>query len=161
MAKRKDQRPALPSVLDRLFDEEPSSRNERAQTLPQLAAALRDAVRRDLEDLLNARISARVLPEGLDELEQSSFEYGIPDFSGANLSTTERQRKYLRAIEGIIRRHEPRFASVKVIAIEDRQVGVRTLHFRVEAVLRVEPAPESVLYDSQVDLLSRTFRIQA
>ena len=160
MAKRKDQRPALPSVLDRLFDDEPSSRSERAQTLQQLAAALRDAVRRDLENLLNARLRPQPPPEGLEELEQSSFEYGIPDFSGANLSTGERQRKYLRAIEAIIRRHEPRFSNVKVHPVEDRQSTFRTLHFRVEAVLRVEPAPESVLYDSQVDLLSRTFRIQ-
>ena len=67
---------------------------------------------------------------------------------------------YLRAIEAIIRRHEPRFSNVKVHLVEDRQNTFRTLHFRVEAVLRVEPAPESVLYDSQVDLLSRTFRVQ-
>jgi type VI secretion system protein ImpF len=160
VGKRKDQRPALPSVLDRLFDDEPSSRSERAQTLPQLAASLRDAVRRDIEDLLNARLRPKPVPEGLEELEDSSFEFGIPDFSGSNLSNSERQRKYLRAIEAILRRHEPRFSNVKVHLVEDRQRSARTLNFRVEAVLRVEPAPESVLYDSHVDLLSRTFRIQ-
>ena len=160
MSKRKDQRPALPSVLDRLFDDEPSSRSERTQTISQLASALRDAVRRDLEDLLNARLRPEHVPAGLEELASSSFEFGIPDFSGANLSTPDRRRKYLRGVETLLKSQEPRFSKVKVIPIEEGAGGARTLHFRVEAVLRVEPAPESVLYDSQADMLSRSFRIQ-
>jgi type VI secretion system protein ImpF len=160
MGKRKDQRPALPSVLDRLFDDEPGNRQETPMSLSQLASALRAAVRRDLENLLNTRWRPFDVPEGLEELPSSVFEFGIPDFSGANLSSAERRRKYLRGIEEIIRRHEPRFSSVRVVPVDDRQTGHRTLHFRIEAVLRAEPAPESVLYDSQVDILTRSFRIQ-
>lgn len=156
MAKRKDQRPALPSVLDRLLEDD----RQQAMTTAQFGAALRDAVRRDLEDLLNTRQRPFDLPPGLDDLESSSYEFGIPDFSGANMSSAERRRKYLKGIEEIIRKHEPRFASVRVVPVDDRQAAYRSLHFRIEAVLRVEPAPESVLYDSQVDILTRSFRIQ-
>ena len=160
MAERKDQRPLLPSVLDRLLDDEPEKQGEQAPTLKQLGNALKDAVRRDLEDLLNTRRRPFSLPEDLEELEQSSFQFGIPDFSGANLSSIERRKKYLRNIEEIIRQHEPRFASVKVVPVDEKKATERTLHFRIEAVLRTEPVPESVLYDSHVDVLTRSFRIK-
>jgi type VI secretion system protein ImpF len=160
MADRKDHRLALPSVLDRLFDEEPGRVGERSLSVGMLGAALKSAVRRDLEELLNTRQRPFPVPEGLEELERSSFEYGIPDFSGAYLSSSARRRKYLRGIEEIIRMHEPRFATVRVVPVEERQVAYRTLHFRIEAVLRMEPAPESVLYDSHVDVLTRSVRIQ-
>lgn len=150
----------MPSVLDRLLDDDPTSSGEKPMTLAKLGSALRDAVRRDLEDLLNTRRRPFPLPAGLDELENSSFEYGIPDFSGANLTSAERRRRYLKGIEEIIRRHEPRLTAVRVLPIDERTPHFRTLHFRIEAVLRAEPAPESVLYDSHVDLLTRSFRIQ-
>jgi len=44
--------------------------------------------------------------------------------------------------------------------VDERKATNRTLHFRIEAVLLTEPLPESVLYDSQVDVLTRSFRIQ-
>jgi len=160
MAERKHDRPELPSVLDRLVDEDPQNQKEKPRTLKELAVALRNAVRRDLEDLLNTRQQPRELPEGLDDLLSSSYEFGIPDFSGANMSSVERRRQYLRRIEEIIRQHEPRFSSVKVIPVEDKKTLLRSLHFRIEAVLRTEPMPESVLYDSHVDFLTRSFRIQ-
>jgi type VI secretion system protein ImpF len=160
MADRKDQRPGLPSVLDRLFDDDPGHAGEKSMSPSAVGAALKNAVRRDLEDLLNTRMRPFLLPESLEELGKSSFEYGIPDFSGANLTSSERRRKYLRGIEEIIRRHEPRFSAVRVVPVEERQSAYRTLHFRIEAVLRTEPAPESVLYDSHVDVPSRTFRIE-
>lgn len=160
MAERKDQRPGLPSVLDRLIDEDPGSHGEQPMTVKQLGNALKDAVRRDLEDLLNTRRRPFSVPAGLEDLEQSSFEFGIPDFSGANMSTLERRRKYLRSIEEIIRLHEPRFSTVRVIGVDEKKATQRTLHFRIEAVLQTEPVPESVLYDSQVDILTRSFRVQ-
>ena len=160
MADRKHERPELPSVLDRLIDDDPKNTKEKPLTLKQMAVALRNAVRRDLEDLLNTRQRPFDLPDGLEDLENSSFEFGIPDFSGANMSTIERRRKYLRRVEEIIRLHEPRFVSVRVIPVDERKTSLRSLHFRIEAVLRTEPVPESVLYDSHVDFATRSFRIQ-
>ncbi len=160
MADRKEERAGLPSVLDRLLDDEPGLSVERPMTVRQLGEALKDAVRRDLENLLNRRRRPLELPKGLGELENSSFDYGIPDFSGANLSSKQKRQRYIKVIEGIIRRHEPRFSAVKVVPVESRETGARTLHFRIEAILRTEPAPESVLYDSLVDVVTRSFRVQ-
>ena len=160
MAKQ-DQPPELPSVLDRLIDEDPGSQQEKPMTVKQMGSKLRSAVRRDLEYLLNTRQRPFPPPPGLEDLERSSFEYGIPDFSGAYLTTLERRRKYLRGIEQLIKRHEPRFSSVRVSPVDARKDTSRTLHFRIEAVLQTEPMPESVLYDSHLDVSTRSFRIEA
>jgi len=160
MAARDDDRIALPSVLDRLMDDEPSSSSEQPMTVRQMGDALKDAVRRDLENLLNRRQRPLDTPPNLDELASSSFEYGIPDFSGANLSSKQKRRRYLQLIEDLVRRHEPRFSAVKVAPVEEPGSGRRSLHFRIEAVLRTEPAPESVLYDSHCDVVTRSFQIE-
>lgn len=160
MADPDRQRAELPSVLDRLIDEEPGNKLEQGMTVSQVAAALRHAVRRDLEDLLNHRMRPFSVPGGLDELEASSFEYGIPDFSGANLSTEDKRKVYLRKVERIIKQHEPRFSSVKVRAVEHGEVEYRTLHFQIEAVLCLEPVPELVIYDSNVDVMNRSFEVK-
>ncbi len=161
MAKSKQpQRPVLPSVLDRLFDDAPSVGSEPAPSVRALGEALRDAVRRDLEHLLNTRQRCKPQPGGLEELEASSFEYGIPDLTGTNLTSKGRRKRYLRDIEELIKRFEPRFASVKVTPLGKKESLERGLEFRIDAVLRVEPAPESVLYDSQIDVLTRSFRVK-
>jgi type VI secretion system protein ImpF len=161
MADAKNQRPELPSVLDRLIDEDPRQTGERTLTVKELATALRNAVRRDIEDLLNTRQRPDALPEGLADLAASSYEYGIPDFSGANLGSRERRRRYLKSIEDLLKQHEPRFASVKVVPADDRKTTAeRTMHFKIDAVLRTEPLPEAVLYDSQLDIPSRLFKIE-
>ncbi len=160
MAARDKQRQELPSVLDRLIDEDPDNTREKPRTLKELAVELRNAVRRDVEDLLNTRQRPLDPPEKLADLEESSFEFGIPDFGAANMSSVERRRLYLKEIQKIIQLHEPRFQSVRVLPVDERRTALRTLHFRIEAVLRTEPAPESVLYDSQVELRTRAFRIQ-
>lgn len=160
MAGASKERAALPSVLDRLIDETPQSSAEQPMSVRQMGDALKDAVRRDLENLLNRRQRPLNLPDGLEDLEASSYEYGIPDFSGANLSSKQKRRRYLRVIEDLIRRHEPRFSAVKVVPVEEPGSGQRTLHFRIEAILRTEPAPESVLYDSHCDVVTRSFEIE-
>ncbi len=161
MAKHKQrERAALPSVLDRLFDDAPGVSSEPPPSMRALGEALRDAVRRDLENLLNTRRRCLPTPEGLEELEASSFEYGIPDLTGTNLASQGRRKRYLRDIEELIKRFEPRFSSIKVTPLEREGTVDRGLEFRIDAVLRVEPAPESVLYDSQIDVLTRSFRVK-
>ncbi|MEZ5978990.1 MAG: type VI secretion system baseplate subunit TssE [Planctomycetota bacterium] len=159
MSASADARPELPSVLDRLIDDDPQSQGERPLTVKEMAAELRRAVRRDLEELLNTRLRPRTVAPELEVVAASSYEYGVPDVSAANLSTKASRKKYLKALEEIIRRHEPRVSSVKVVPVEDGRVADRALRFRIDAVLRTEPLPESVLYDSDVDIFTRQVSI--
>ena len=78
MAQVDSKQPLLPSMLDRLIDPESAGTAwRRGYGIHQMI----DAVRRDLEDLLNTRQSHQGMPEEFVELQRSIATYGLPDFS--------------------------------------------------------------------------------
>jgi len=159
MARPPRDQPLLLSVLDRLSDEEPDRARDSQINLGDHLAALRSAVRRDLEALLNARQRCMGWAPELTELEQSVAGYGIPDFSGANLVSAEHRATYLRAINQIIARFEPRFRTVRVTPLTNADALDRTLRFRIYAEIEATPAPEPVIFDSVLDPSSRNFAV--
>src|SRR5438552_3823718 len=114
MAKIRAEQALTPSLLDRLLDDDPGTQREAPRSRTQVLRELKRAVRRDLEDLLNTRRCCLPLPEDLKELERSLVNYGIPDFTGAGMGSSESRDELRRAIEDVIRRHEPRFQTVTV-----------------------------------------------
>ena len=165
MAGRKDdgrvgpQRALVASVLDRLLDDHPGAASEPAATRP-LLEDIRNAVRRDLEKLLNSR--RRLIPseEGEPELGSSVLEYGIPDLTGANLASPEKRESFLQTIEEVIRRAEPRLRQVHVVPPDEEEPLERALRFRIEAELIAEPAPEPVVFESELEPVSRTLSVE-
>jgi type VI secretion system protein ImpF len=151
--------PLLPSVLDRLMDDRPEQSQDPARSRGQNLAILRDAVRRDLEALLNSRQRCVSPPTGLDELQISLIEYGVPDFLSANAGSDEAREEFRRSIEQVIRRFEPRFKTVTVKLIEDNVQLDRTLRFRIDALMYAEPAPEYVSFDSLLNPASHSFSV--
>jgi type VI secretion system protein ImpF len=144
------QRAQLP-LLDRLIDDAPDVERDASVSLVEVAALLRRSVRRDIEALLNARRRWRSWPEGYDELAVSPVGYGITDFA-AGIFNDPAQRDRLRAqIEQTIRRFEPRLAQVHVVLIDSDNTLDATLRLRIEALLRIEPAPEPITFDTLVD----------
>ena len=114
-------------------------------------AALRQAVRRDLEALLNARRRWRSWPAALSHLAVSPIGFGIPDF-GAGAFNDAQQREELRLeIEDTIRRFEPRFLSVTVVLGKSDTTLDSSLRLRIDAVLHAEPAPEPISFDTFFD----------
>ncbi len=160
MARSSSARPLLLSVLDRLIDDSPEASREAPLGEAQFEREFRAAIRRDVESLLNTRVRFLAAPQELTELRRSSYEYGAPDFSGANLATRKRRTEHLKMIEAALKAHEPRFKTVKVVAIDDSDRTDRTLHFRIEAMVHAEPAPESLTLDSRVDPLTRSFHVR-
>jgi type VI secretion system protein ImpF len=145
------QRAQLP-LLDRLIDDAPDVRKDPPLSAAEAVAALRRSVRRDIEALLNARRRWRSWPQGYAELALSPVGYGIADFA-AGAFNDPAQRDRLRAqIEQTIRRFEPRLAQVKVVLIDGNDNTLdATLRLRIEALLRIEPAPEPIVFDTLVD----------
>ncbi len=150
----------LPSVLDRLLDDSPNSVQTRPRSRTQQLAELRNAVRRDLEALLNAHHFYRSPPAELAELPRSLLEFGVPDYLTLNSAASGAREQFRRDVEESIRRFEPRFKTVKVILLDDSTAD-RTLRFRIEALMYAEPAPERVSYDSQLDPSSQVFSVTA
>src|SRR5437773_228098 len=103
MATPKPDRPLVPSVLDRLLDDEPETKRDPPRGRHQVLRELKVSVRRDLEDLLNTRRRCGSWPADLAELERSLVNYGVPDFAGANMGSAERREEFCGLLENVLR----------------------------------------------------------
>ncbi len=144
------QRAQLP-LLDRLIDDAPDVERDASLSAAEAAALLRRSVRRDIEALLNARRRWRSWPEGYAELAVSPVGYGITDFAAGAFNDPARRDQLRTQIEQTIRRFEPRLAQVHVVLIDSDSTLDPTLRLRIEALLRIEPAPEPIAFDTLVD----------
>lgn len=136
--------PLTESVLDRLLDDAPESQVEATPYPPAVLREIRQSVRRDLENLLNTRRLYTKPPKADDPLTLSSVGYGIPDFTGAAVDT----KLMLDAIRDAITRFEPRLRNVRVLLEDAKESIDRTLRFRIEATLWIEPLREPVAFRS-------------
>jgi len=78
----------LPSLLDRLLDDEPDTTLDAAPP-PLGATGAKAALARDLEALLNTRASDLAAIDAFPFAAQSMLTFGIPDFSGLSLLSTD------------------------------------------------------------------------
>ena len=136
-----------PSLLDRLTDYAPGSRTESPATRSQALRKLKESLWRDLTALLNTKRREDEIQEEFTETNQSLASYGVPDFISYGLKNPSDQQKMRRAIEATIRKFEPRLAKVTVTVSPPGDTDA-ALHFRVDALLRVEPAPEPVTFET-------------
>jgi type VI secretion system protein ImpF len=148
-----------PSLLDRLIDENPGALHDPIRNRTQQLRDLRDAVRRDLENLLNAHKRCISPPPDLEELALSVIEYGAPDFLATFAAASEVRETFRKSVEDTIRRFEPRFQTVSVELIGDDSQIERTLRFRIDALIYADPAPENVTYNSQLDTSNHSFQV--
>ncbi len=145
-------RPVQSSLLDRLTDEDPGQRHETMPTRAESLAALRVAVRHDLDWLLNTRRDLVVVDESMVEARRSLLRYGVPDFSSMSRDGSETLLRLVREVEESVAGFEPRLANVRVRAHVDPGMGGRPdLRFSIEGMLRVDPAPEHVVYDTVLE----------
>ena len=151
--------PLVASVLDRLLETDAETRADRTQSAVQRLTELRQAVRRDLEALLNTRSRCLSWPKTLAELDRSIVGYGAPDSTSANLSSAQEREAFRAELETVIRRYEPRFVSVEIRLLNNADETDRTLRLRIEALMYAEPAPEPMIFDSHLDPASRTFLV--
>jgi type VI secretion system protein ImpF len=153
------EQPLVPSVLDRLVDFEPRVSTEPPASRPRALAQLKESVKRDLEWLLNSKRTPEPVPTGLPHLERSLLTFGMPDLSASSLLNAHDQDSLRRAIETVIRRFEPRLTGVSVSQVEGLERD-RSIRFRIDAMLRVDPAPEPVTFDSVLQLTSKAFVVK-
>ena len=81
----------------------------------------------------------------------SPVGYGISDFAAGAFNDPHRRDQLRLEIEETIRRFEPRLAHVRVEPVERGNSLEATLRLRIEAMLRAEPAPEPIAFDTLVD----------
>lgn len=147
-------------LLDRLIDSEPTSNAGTAERLSYADSieALRVSVSKDLEDLLNTRRRWRSWDPAYAELDRSLAAYGLQDFATGALSDPRRREELRRVIEICILRFEPRITHlhVKLLESQDRSGAVR---LRIEALLKSDPAPEPIAFDTFVELDTKSVTV--
>ncbi len=145
------------SLMDQLIDDAPESKVEAVPTANQVYQSVVDGLKRDLLELLNTRERCLSWPVQLTELEHSVLAYGIPDVTGAHLAAVSDRDKFLSSLGPIIRRCDPRFRTVKVVAGDMKESADRVLHFRIESVVQVEGGQEALAFDFKLEPTTRTF----
>lgn len=149
----------LPSVLDRLLDDEPEKTQHQERSLFELSS-FRRALARDLESLLNTRLMAE--GETFDAYPQaasSMLRFGIPDLSGISLLNPDDRELLREQLRRAIEVHEPRLSSVR-ISLDAPRESERHLRFRVDAVLKVHPHRPPVTFDATLQLSSNVYKVQ-
>lgn len=133
-----------PTLFDKLFDADSTESVLRWLSIDEL----KSAVARDLESLLNTRMSLkRALLSQYPEAERSLIAYGLSDFSSLSLRSIHDRDRICSAIRTAIAAGEPRLRMVEVwLAPEHR--NERQLKFSIKAWLTVRSANEPVGFDA-------------
>jgi type VI secretion system protein ImpF len=146
----------MPSLVDRLID--PSSGGtawRRGYGIEQMM----EAVRRDLEELLNTRQSTAGLSTDFPEVQNSILGFGLPDLTNLAAHTEEQREEVGRHIEAAVQRFEPRLRNVRAVMIEGSDGKERRIKFRIDAKLCVDPAPE-VAFDTVLELMTGHYSVR-
>lgn len=144
-----------PSLLDRLRDDNPDQRVEHVREFVLTMPQLRRSVQRDIAWLLNAcNLESQVA--GLEEVEKSVLNYGIPDLAGLAVSSLDIS-VLEKAIQQALEHFEPRLLknSIRVRAeLDPQKMSHNTLVVDIEADLWAYPAPVELLLRTELNFES-------
>lgn len=145
------------SVFDRLLDNNPDMPEGLMQTCT--IEQLRDAVARDLESLLNSRAAINFDAVDLGpHTARSVLCFGVRDFVGRVLSSSDDRRHISRSLSHAIETHEPRLQGVSV-QFHDEQTSQSSLAFTIRAMLVVRPTRETVSFDAVLQPSLSSYRV--
>jgi type VI secretion system protein ImpF len=153
------QRRIVPSLLDRLTDDEPNHNSEPPQQRTLSEQKFRELLLRDLRWLFNT--TALEATENLNdypEVTKSVLNFGLPQLIGRTATELE-QRKLENHLRDVLLRFEPRIipSSVKVRVIKDHEkTSDSALSMEIEGAVRAQPAPFHLLLRTEIDLAQRS-----
>lgn len=142
------------TVLDRLIADAPAGSRG---TWVGSVAELKRAVLRDIEWLLNTRRIATPAGDQHPEVQRSVYHFGLPDITSLSSDSHIARRRLRRNIEESIQLFEPRLSGVRVSTVEDDEEDVRRIRFRIDGLLRMDPNPERVMFDTVLETASGEF----
>jgi type VI secretion system protein ImpF len=146
-------------LLDEVFADELHRMRKPAPSSANIRE-LKKSISRDIEALLNTR---RELLDGAPaeykEVNNSLLMFGLPDFTSYSLLNPEHRKLIRRSVEEALTKFEPRLKSVRVTLEPPRKFDA-ALHFRIDALLRLDPAPEPVSFDAALQLGTSSYSVR-
>jgi type VI secretion system protein ImpF len=156
-----------PPLLDRLIDLNPGGSREVPASRDESVRLFKHSVQRDLENLLNTRNPVWDLASDFVEAKASGLAYGMPDFTSLNILSPSDRERLSRQLERVIGVFEPRLRDVKVLLHDSKGGGEeaetqveRSLRFRVEARLVLEPVIEPISFDMVMEMDKLEYRVE-
>lgn len=99
-----------------------------------------------------------LVPDSRRQSQNSILSYGTRDFSTHNPSTSVARELIRLEIQRLLFCFEPRLTEV-VVRVDDLPGAGRTLQFRVEGVLLIEPRPSPVTFCTCFDINSGAYSV--
>jgi type VI secretion system protein ImpF len=135
----------LPTLLDRLLDDEPKKLQEAFDNTFYDARTLRRLVQRDLATLLNCNnISRELDPVAHCQVTKAVINYGITPLPGLPV-TLNNWREMEKNVRDAILRFEPRIMpeSLVIHVLQDKDKSFRSTNmlFEIRALIYWEPHP--------------------
>lgn len=145
----------LPSLLDRLTDENPRQQEETRHQRASDIRSLRESVLRDLEWLLNSvNLESVQSLETWPELRSSVINYGMPGLSGNTVNQADRDA-IRKLIHEAVETFEPRILknTLRIRLIDDEALdNPHAIAFQIEGTLWGRPMPEALFLRTELDL---------
>ncbi|MDF0606060.1 type VI secretion system baseplate subunit TssE [Neisseriaceae bacterium TC5R-5] len=154
----------LPTLFDRLVDNEPTKRLETSQVYTFDAQGMREIIKRDLALLLNTTNISDELDESRFSVVASSVvNYGVPALSGSYMA--ERSWSKVEAmIRQAIIRFEPRLISDALVIMPSvnskGSCQYNILMFEIKGLVQWSPYPIEFRLKSHFDLETSQVRLQ-
>lgn len=149
------------SILDRLIDDAPDRDFDPPASVTDQTRQMREAIRRDLESLLNTRRCPSAPPSELAELKDALVSYGLDGMVSANLVTDEAKLALARMIERRISMFETRLSDVRVTILKSRTMTERALRMRIQATFRLHEGMPPISFESTIDPSTQRFLVEA
>jgi type VI secretion system protein ImpF len=151
-----------PSLLDRLTDDAPESKEESREKRILNLTQLRASVLRDVSWLLNT-VHLQATQNLLDwpHVASSTVNFGIPDLAGS-VVTGKNTLALERAVKQALLDFEPRILAdtLKVaVRIEPEQMNRHSMLFIIEGKLWAQPIPLSLYLKTELDLETGTVTV--
>lgn len=136
----------VPGLLDRLMD---PRYHAQGGVLPRMSIdQLKDSVARDLEALLNTRLAIPIDTfKPYPEAKKSVLNYGLIDFAGYCLSSSDERAAICTSLVEAVVAHEPRLTGVAA-ALESEPGSVNRLNFVINGTLMLESGAEPVNFNA-------------
>lgn len=118
---------------------------------------LKEAIRRDLEDLLNTRKPMNSELAGRDA-RATVLGYGLEEFDNLLADSDAKLQAIQEAIQRCLAEFEPRLREVAV-TVQGGHLEKREIQLHIEAKLPLYPAIEVVFFDTVLDLTSEKYSV--
>jgi len=155
MAELLPQERLQPSLLDRLTDDAPESKEEGRDKRVLNLTQLRASVMRDVSWLLNVvHLQATQDLSAYPAVQSSTINYGIPDLAGSS-AVGKNTTVLERAVRAAVLSFEPRILgdSLKVtVRVEPEQMSRHAMSFVIEGKLWAQPVPLNLYLRTELDL---------